>query len=595
MDNVEEIKQKLDIISVIMEYVPLKKAGVNWKGCCPFHNEKTPSFMVNPDRQFWHCFGCNEGGDIFTFIQKMENIEFAEALKILAQKAGVQLERFDPRVSNIKNRLIDICDITSAYWQKCLHSDCGKNALEYVNNRKILPETLQTFKIGYAVDSWDDLSKFLSDRGFTETEIFQAGLTVKKENGRGYYDRFRDRLMFPIQNVHGNVVGFTGRTMKKDEAAKYVNTPESPIYHKGEILYALDKAKQAIRRQNYAIVVEGNMDAVTCHEAGSKNVVACSGTALSVDQINMIKRYTENIALCFDQDSAGQIAAERTIDLLFAAEMNIKVVKVIFGKDPDECIKKDPALWSASLKQAKLAMQFYFDRYLTDEALADINKKKKSAEKIMSEISKLKNKIEHEHWLKKLASKLDISENILREGIRKNNQLPAKTANQNKPLPPAKPEISSKEKLHGQRILTILFNFPQLIAYSQDYLNGEVFAEPEHRDIYKNLIILYNKFKDDLNKNVLIDELSKKELGLNQSYLNSLIIYIDKIYEGFDAETLRLELGALIKTFKINFLHRKMKEANQLLATAEKSNDRELEQTLLKQIQYFSEQLSDLK
>ncbi len=591
MDQVDEIKQKLDIIQVVGEYVQLKKAGVNWKGRCPFHNEKTPSFMVNPDKGIFHCFGCNEGGDIYTFIQKIEGIDFPEALRLLAAKAGVPLEQYDPRVSSQKNRLMDICSSATNHWQEILTKSQGQKAREYLQRRGLTDSTIKSFKFGYALESWDDLFAYLKGKGFSEAEIFLAGLTVEKSGGRGYYDRFRDRITFPVSDIHGNVIGFSARAMNKDEAAKYINSPENPIYHKGRTLYALDKAKQAIRDTGYAIIVEGNMDAVTCHQAGFKNVVACSGTALTVEQIKILKRYTDNIALCFDQDEAGQRAAQRSIDLLLDAEMNIKIIQLAFGKDPDECIKHDIKLWEQSLRGAKLVMQFYIDKYLTDESLVNINAKKSATKIILNEVAKIKNKVEQSYWLKELANKLDVSEAILKESIP--NVVTENTGGSAKETTPVKKE-KTVDLEYLERVLTIIINQPQLIAYAEEFMPPEIISDPALGLFYKNLLITYNKASRQLGRKDVVAWLTENQ-DLPRAYLDSLIIYIDQVYEGFRAEDFNNELIGLIRTLTRHHLESKIKQLSKQLVEVEKKKDKEQTDNLLREMQNYSEQLAKLK
>ena len=301
--QVDEIKSKVDIVEIIQEYIQLKPAGANWKAPCPFHNEKTPSFMVSRDKQIFHCFGCGEGGDIFTFVQKIENIDFPEALKILAEKAGVKLKKIDPTLVSQKTKLMDICHLAAEFFHKALTSSKeGQISRDYIAKRKLSPQTLADFKIGYAPDSWDLLLNLLRKKGYKDNDIFLAGLVVKNDRGQ-LYDRFRQRLMFPIFDQHGNIVGFTGRILdasKENQGGKYVNTPQTLIYNKSLIAYGLDKAKSEIKKQDLVVVVEGNMDVIASHQAGIKNVIASSGTALTLEQLKILQRYSNNLALAFD-------------------------------------------------------------------------------------------------------------------------------------------------------------------------------------------------------------------------------------------------------------------------------------------------------
>ena len=305
-NNIEKIKERVDIVDLISSYLKLQKAGVNYKAKCPFHNEKTPSFSVSPERQVWHCFGCGKGGDQFTFVQEIEGADFPEALRILARRAGVELEHFDRSLQNEKTRLLEICELASTFFEKQLwHSNAGAKVLAYLKDRGVEESSVREFQLGYAPDSWDSLSAFLKSRGYGEQEIFNAGLSVKKETG-GYYDRFRSRITFPVLDINGQTVGFTGRDFdsgKKEDReiklAKYVNTPQTLIYDKSRVIYGLDKAKTEIRKKDKCVVVEGNMDVILSRQAGAENVVASSGTALTEQHLKTIKRYTNNLALCF--------------------------------------------------------------------------------------------------------------------------------------------------------------------------------------------------------------------------------------------------------------------------------------------------------
>ena len=319
MNQAEEIKSKLDIVEVIREYVQLKPVGVNFTARCPFHRERTPSFVVSPERQIWRCFGCGKGGDVFSFVMEIEGLNFIEALRQLAPKAGVQLRSYNPQETSRRNRLLDAADLAAKYYHKVLlETPEAAGARQYLQQRGLKPETIAEWQIGYSRESWDDLFNFLKAKGFSEQEIFLAGLSVKKEQGVGYYNRFRGRIMFPINDAAGNPVGFSARVSPEREATermgKYINSPQTQIYDKSKILFGLDKAKNFIREAETAMVVEGQMDALSSHQAGFKNAVASSGTALSGDQIKLLKRYADNVLFAFDVDTAGQIAAERGIE-----------------------------------------------------------------------------------------------------------------------------------------------------------------------------------------------------------------------------------------------------------------------------------------
>ncbi|MFH1412938.1 MAG: DNA primase, partial [bacterium] len=314
MTPAEEIKSKLDIVEVIREYIPnLKPSGVNFSALSPFNREKTPSFIVSPEKQIWHCFSSGKGGDIFTFVMEMENITFVEALRLLAPKAGVVLRQQDPKLASQRNMVLDILEAATAYYySNLLHSPEGKAARDYLEQRGIFKEEIDKWQIGYAKDDWDDLINYLTSKGFKQEDLFTAGLTARKQGASKQYNRFRNRIMFPLNNINGNVVGFTGRAMSgSDDTAKYINSPQTIVYDKSKLLFGMDKAKMSIKQQGYAIIMEGQMDVITAHQFGFTNVIAASGTALATEQVRLLDRYTDNIIFALDADSAGQQATDK--------------------------------------------------------------------------------------------------------------------------------------------------------------------------------------------------------------------------------------------------------------------------------------------
>ena len=308
--DIEEIKSRLNIADIIGEYIRLDKAGANYRARCPFHNEKTPSFMVSAEKQIWHCFGCQKGGDIFGFVMEIEGLDFKETLKLLAEKAGVALKKTDFKAESKKTRTLEILELATKFYETQLWSGAGKiKILNYLKDRGLQKESIKEFRLGYAPAGWRNILTFLIGRGYSAQEIEKTGLLVKKDNG-DFYDRFRDRIIFPIADPMGKVVGFSARVAPggDESQAKYVNTPESEVYHKSKALYGIDKAKGEIKSKNFALLVEGNMDVVAAAQAGIKNTVAVSGTALTPDQINIVKRYTNNLKMFFDMDKAGEEA-----------------------------------------------------------------------------------------------------------------------------------------------------------------------------------------------------------------------------------------------------------------------------------------------
>lgn len=422
--DLEEIKTRLNIVDVLGEYIRLEKAGANFRANCPFHNEKTPSFMVSEEKQIWHCFGCQKGGDIFGFVMEMEGLEFREALKVLAEKAGVKLANFNPKKAEEKNRTLEILELATKWYEYQLWNGPGKTKiLAYLRDRGLKDETIKEFRLGYAPRGWDNMIKFLTKRGYKKEEIAKTGLLVKKENNNDYYDRFRERIMFPIADYSGKVLGYSARVAPggDESQAKYVNTPETEAYHKSRVLYGIDKAKGEIRNNNYALLVEGNMDVIASWQSGIKNTVAVSGTALTIDQIGIIKRYTKNLKMFFDMDSAGETATKKSIKMALAGDMEVKVVQLPQGKDAADLAKEDPKKLLEAVRESLPAMEYIVKKTMSKHDPKDGTGKKKIVDELVEMLLMLENAVEKNHWIKKIASLINIDESALTDTIKKAN------------------------------------------------------------------------------------------------------------------------------------------------------------------------------
>lgn len=415
MDNpVEEIKKKIDIVDFIGSYITLKKTGRNFKANCPFHNEKSPSFIVSPERQIWHCFGsCGEGGDIIKFLMKWENITFVEALRELAKKAGVTLKNvtLDDKDSRKKERYYEMNLIASEFFQYVLNkSKYGEKALEYLKNRGIKPGISQKFRLGYSPVSWDSLLNFLKKKKYSLEEMYDNGLVVKSASGR-YYDRFRGRLMFPIIDAREHVLGFSGRILEgKDNEAKYVNTPETPVYHKRETLYGINLAKDSIKKEKNAYLVEGEFDMITPYAHGFFNFVAIKGSALTPDQLLLLKRFTPKLTLIFDSDEAGGEAVRRGIEEAEKLDMELAVVRPDFAKDPDEAVQKDEVAFKKALNDPQPIYDFLIDAAMKKYSVSDPYGKKKISDEVIPFIERIGNPIVKSHYSKKVAAILGVTE-----------------------------------------------------------------------------------------------------------------------------------------------------------------------------------------
>ncbi|HYV32519.1 MAG TPA: DNA primase, partial [Candidatus Binatia bacterium] len=368
-DKLEQIRAASDIVEVIGAALPLKRAGANFTALCPFHKEKSPSFNVNPHRQIFHCFGCHQGGDVFTFIQEYEQLSFVEAVKRLADRAGIPLEFENQpgqqQTRHLKETLLQLHEQIAQRWQSVLANDAaGQLARDYLAQRSVPEEAVKLFRLGYAPDAWDDTVNWTKSKGYDPALVEQGGLIIRKDGTDRYYDRFRGRLMFPICDEQGRVVGFSGRVLSGDEqTAKYVNSPETPIFTKGKVFFGLDKSKRAILEEDEAILCEGQLDLIACYMAGVKNVVAPQGTALTAEHARILKRYTDLVVVCFDADPAGWNAAIRSLDSFLATGLSVLIAVVPPPHDPDSFIKHHGAeAFRQLIAKASGFFDFYLDR-----------------------------------------------------------------------------------------------------------------------------------------------------------------------------------------------------------------------------------------
>jgi len=598
---VDEIKSKLGIEEVVSNYLQLQRAGRNLKAKCPFHNEKTPSFIISPERQMWHCFGCGEGGDIFTFVMKIEGLEFRDALKLLAERAGVKLENVSYKDSGKKGRLFEIVEVSGKFYEECVKIKTGKKAYEYLRNRKLSKEIIEKFQLGYAPNSWDLLSKFLKKKGYKEDEIFAAGMTVKKDRG-GYYDRFRGRIMFPINNISGQTVGFSSRVMPgEDESqAKYINTPETIIYNKSGILYGLDKAKVPIRKNDLCILVEGNMDVIASFQAEVENAVAVSGTALTLEQLRIIKRYTNNIAFSFDTDSAGIKAANRGIELALREGINVSVIMVPEGKDPADCVKSDPELWKNAVKSPKQVMEFYFESVFAKYDASEIEGKKKIAEELLEIIFKISNKIEQAHYLQILSEKLETDEKVLIESLRDMKKDQRNFQNRNEENA-KKGKTQSRELRLQENFLGFIINHPHL--FEENFSGAEdLFFDDKLKKIYcliKDIYLKENKLDEKL-LNELKETLSSRE-ELNIDEQNELFYLWNKTSLGIETEMeesgsdIYKEASLCLMSLKRIKLQNELRKLEKDIKTADKENDSESQKLLMEEFNKRMKKLGELE
>lgn len=520
MDDLELIKQKINIVDLISEYIPLKKAGINFKASCPFHQEKTPSFMVSPERGIFKCFGCNLGGDVFKFVMLKEGMEFPEALEMLAKKAGVILKR-KKEVSDKKVRLLEAHIKSAEFFHYILTKHrLGKWALDYLKSRGVKDIVINELQLGYAPNSWDSLTNFLLKRGFNLTEITEAGLVVPSR-GKGY-DRFRGRVMFPLTNIKGQIIGFSGRVLNLGEP-KYINTPQTPIFDKSNFLFGMDLTKGEIRNKNKAILVEGELDMILSFQSGVKNVVATKGTALTQGQIELIKRYTDTILLCFDKDLAGDSACRRGIEMADAAGFNIMVIQIKGGKDPAELCVKDATLWQQAVDQAIPIYDYYLSSVALRHNVKSAEGKKRLAAELLPIWAKITETLTREHYVQKLSALIGISEDILRREIRKLSR--ESVASYKTVLTQTgrdtSDNIRSRRELLEEYLIALILKIPTDLTFVPKFPET-LFLSENLRSIYI-LLVLY------------LDAISFKARSFNisefvKSLPEELVVIVDRLY-----------------------------------------------------------------
>jgi DNA primase len=581
MTPIDEIKNRLDVVEVIQDYVKLKKAGKDYKALCPFHGEKNPSFFVSPSKQIWHCFSCNIGGDMFTFVQKIEGVEFADALRILAKKAGVVLKREDPQLKSQRNILYQICEEATDFFQKGLEKN--KAVQNYLKNRGLEDKTIKEFRVGYVPDSWDMLLKHLTELGFKENDIEKAGFVVRKESNRNYYDRFRSRIMFPIFDLSGQVAGFSGRIFGKEDEkkAKYVNSPDTLIYNKSRIIYGLDKAKMEIRQKNQCVIVEGQFDLIMAYQAGSKNAIATSGSALTIDQLHVLKRYAENLVFSFDADTGGESATKRAIAPAQQLEFNVKVaILPVEDKDPAEIIKKDKKKWENILENSKPIMEFYFENAFSKYPNLTVDNKREIAKELLYPIKNINNVVEQAHWLQALASKLKIDERKLVEALQK---IKARESGEEIPSTPETRQVSRIKSLE-EHLLGLVLKYSQHLDFVKGELNPNILIIPE----IKNVFIKLKSFKENFDLKSFQKDFSPEEV-----YLTNYLIFKVEYCELEEKEILD-EIRCTIKEIKIYDLRDKMSQISLDIREAEENKDKEKIEDLRRKFYKLTEELNEI-
>ncbi len=550
---------------------------------------------------------CGKGGDIFTFIQEIEGLDFPEALKLLADRAGVKLtNNFQSEVDKSqKNRLLEINGKAAYFFHRLLlDMPAARKARDYLANRQLNNLTIEHWNIGFIPDQWDLLTKYLLKKGVGIDDLVAAGLTIKRDGadaqtGRGFYDRFRGRIMFPIWDAHGNVVGFTGRILVEtaNSGCKYVNTPQSPVYDKSRVIYGLDKAKMEIKAKDLTVLVEGQMDVVACHQAGMANVVAASGTALTTEQVKLLKRYSNNIAIAFDSDMAGFKAGKRGSELAAAGQvhevvkifpgiilkenlveegLNVRIIQIPegAGKDADECLTKNPSVWFEAVAKSKGVMEWYFAKILGGADTREPRQKQKAAEALLAEIAKIPYAVERDEWLKQLGEKLNISAAILRGEIKKFKSRPSAGSVEDKVE--LNLSVDDKSDLLFSRLFALLLRHPHLYNVNPNALRAEYFAGTSFAP-------LYDLFKKQYNNNDFNPDAWRQDFVLpnGENLIDILRLQAERDFAQMDENEIRVEAGALIKRIKSEWIKKRKEELLTELKSAQEEKNKTRENEIL--------------
>jgi DNA primase len=543
MDAVEEIKSRLSVEEVIGDYIELKRSGRNFKGLSPFSAEKTPSFMVSPEKQIWHDFSSGKGGNIFSFVMEMDGVDFKTALEMLARKAGVDLSEFSEKrgtYQKTKDEMIKATELAAKYYQ---HSLLGnKQALDYaVKVRGLNKQTIADFKIGYSPIEGHALVHFLEKRSIDGNISKKAGLVINSY--KGPRDMFRGRLMVSLADISGNIIGFTARQIEDDpNSPKYINTPATAIYDKSRHIFGLNLAKEAIRQTGYVVIVEGNLDVITSHQYGVKNVVATAGTALTKDQIKILLRFTPDIRLCFDQDKAGINAAERSITVAQGAGAQLSIITIDGAKDPDELIKKNLESWQQAIEKPQYSIDWLIDRYMNQFDIKTASGKKKFTDTLMQTINKLDDPIEKEHYYKKLAQLTEVSlDAVKQKSSEQRFGVEHKKA-------PKRNDLSSTDVdrfAYEDQLLSLLVSNPTTRRLMETEKGGLVFHTPERQRVYEYL---------ETNPQVSLTPEIPEDLKDVEDYVKILVFKAENPVDSIkrDSNDRLRELKDLVKKLKID-------------------------------------------
>jgi DNA primase len=557
MDGIDEVKARISIEDVISEYVQLKRAGRNYKGLSPFTSERTPSFVVSPEKQIWHDFSSGRGGNVFSFVMEMEGLDFKGALELLARKAGVDLEQYRTKGNRYKGpkkeRLYELLDLAARFYQ--VQFSHNKTALEYVlGKRQFSKATALEWRLGYSPNNGTALIDYAKKKGFTEAELKAAGLTSQRFNGIG--DMFRGRLMIPLQDPQGKVIGFTARLLEaNDQAPKYINTPQTVLYDKSRHVFGLHLAKESIRKSKFVVLVEGNLDVIASHQAGVRQVVATAGTALTEPNLKALSRFTGDIRLSFDADRAGIAATERAIPIASKVGVSLSIIDIPSGKDPDELTKQDPQLWRDAIGKNKYALDWLIERYKHLLDITSAQGKREFSDVLLPVVRSLKDKVEQDHYLRQMAELIDISYDALRDKMNGVAPLEAMPLRKPRVTPAALDKATVEYAKLQDHFLTLMLLQPKLRDYLS-LIDPEMFTTDNARQLL-TFLLEHPEFSakpdeikqlTNLTATKKTTETAESQGGEVQSladYVKILIVQYDELYQGLELTELQYEAARL--------------------------------------------------
>jgi DNA primase len=588
MNELEEIKNRIDIVDYIGSYVQMKQTGKNFKACCPFHSEKTPSFVVSPDRQMWHCFGaCAEGGDIFSFAMKMESLTFPEAVQMLADKAGVKLQKKSYEKSESANKSYSANELAADFYIQRLKSESGKKALEYLKGRGFTEKTIKEFGLGYSPSGKDELQVELKKHDMSVTDLEKAGLVVQRQGE--WRDFFWGRLMFPLKDMQGKYLGFSARTLDKDGIPKYINTTETEIYHKSNILYGIDLAKESIRKADNAILVEGQMDTIASRQAGVKNVVAPGGTALTENQLKLLGRLTKNLKLAFDVDFAGSEATRRAIEIAWEMGFNLKVIIIPAGKDPADAVAEDPEIWKKAVQNAIYVVDYLFNTAFTRYKQTDPIGRKKIAAELLPVIKRIPDDIERNTYIKKLAKGLGVDESSITSALQKVHQGKPQTEATPKPAPfvsrRTRANVQNRRDEMETNIIGLLMEYPHYLDFAVGLLAADDFVGEQEGKDYATMLKYWKK-EGKLSEKEFIASLKEKD----RERFNLYAISAENNFADFDEEKKAEEIYFGVKRLKKHALDAKKRQLTAEIAAFEAAHDKKSASEALAKFQALLEE-----